>query len=69
MARLELIKELEIRRKEIYSEIKIQLPQLTEQLEAIDKIIGSNIDIKTGDTNSESVITTSLTNKKNYWNS
>ncbi|WP_445955428.1 hypothetical protein [Yeosuana sp.] len=41
MARLELIQELEIRRKEIYSEIKIKLPELTEQLEAIDKIIGS----------------------------
>lgn len=41
MARLELIKELRIRRKEIYSELEGQFPELMDELEAIDKIIGS----------------------------
>jgi len=38
MARLELIKELRLRRKEIYSELKDQYPELMEELNAIDKI-------------------------------
>lgn len=39
MARLELIKELRIRRKEIYSQLEGQFPELMGELEAIDKII------------------------------
>jgi len=42
MARLELIKELSIRRKEIYSEMETQFPELMEELNAIDKIIDSS---------------------------
>ncbi len=39
MARLELIRELRLRRKEIYSQLEGQFPELMGELEAIDKII------------------------------
>lgn len=42
MARLELIKELKIRRGEIYNELAIRFPELMDELSAIDKIIDSS---------------------------
>lgn len=42
MARTELIKELSIRRNEIYSELRVQFPELIEELDAIDKILRRN---------------------------
>ena len=65
MARTELIKELEIRKKEIYSEIEIQLPELTDELKAIDKIIGSNMASSNGGTSNKSTVIDTLTTEKN----
>lgn len=42
MARSELIKELELRRNEIYSEIRGHFPELIQELDAIDKILSRN---------------------------
>ncbi len=64
MARKELIKELELRKEEIYSEIKTQLPELVEELNAIDKIIGSNIVNLYANNSGKSNVTATLTTKK-----
>ncbi len=46
MARTELIKELELRRGEIYSEVKAEFPELIEELAAIDKILSRSSNSK-----------------------
>ena len=47
MARSELIKELELRRNEIYSEVRVHFPQLIDELAAIEKILSRNDNSKT----------------------
>lgn len=42
MARLELIKELRLRRKEIYAQLRDQFPELMDELDAIDRISGAS---------------------------
>ena len=42
MARIELIKELKIRKDEIHSEIKSKFPELIAELSAIDEILGNS---------------------------
>ena len=51
MARLELIKELRLRRKEIYTDLKDQFPDLMDELSAIDKIIDRSKSLYVHDTN------------------
>lgn len=64
MARLELIKELEIRKEEIYSEIRNKLPELIDELESIDKLLGNKLVNITASIRSGSSLSATLITKK-----
>lgn len=67
MARLELIKELRLRRKEIYAELQGQFPDLMEELAAIDKIIDRSKNLYVADSTSNNKVLTGTPKGNMSW--